>query len=515
MKKLTTYDLLSLLVIGIFLGVILLRFDIYPVFVDIYYHMSVAVSFEKAGGIVFWDFWEFAPEGRVHLYPPFLHCIMLFLSEFLSDMAVGKFISFVMFPASQISVWIFAREIYSRKTAFYTVLVLSSCMEYFRLQAITSAAALVLVLMPLVFLAFEKRKYIASSILLALCLYTHVGMGPIAVGSFLFYGIVYREKMKKAARVIAVSLLLYAPWGVHELMNTGNLAANSPPSSGALMVFPWVLGTIGIILCLKRKKEFLIPVCIFVCMVPIAFSYMGRFTGHVVLPLAVLSGITLSYADERLAGNKRTVFVIGSLLMLSLIAPTVGIQSQQVRGIQPPDRDMVQGGTRGLPQRGVPGAQQQRDAPQVPVREQRLTVKMRSLLTSLLFMRSDSYLTADNLKMAEIIRKNSQDNEIVFIPGGIMGCFVTAITGRPQMFGMWQEVAADYEPDPRAASVFVIPREGKIPKGVEKIGETNRWVVFRSPQKKTVDIPDAVVRKEIVYLVMIMALLGLLYDLSR
>jgi hypothetical protein len=511
MKKLNMYDALSLLVIVIFIGVLLSRVDIFPVFVDIYYHMSVALSFDKAGGIVLWDFWEFAPEGRPHLYPPFLHCVMLFLSEFFGNITVGKFISFAMFPASQVTVWAFAREIYSRKTAFYSVVVLSSCVEYFRLQAVTSAAALVLVLIPLVFFAFEKKKYIASTILLSLCLYTHVGMGPIAACAFLLYGVLYREKIKKAAQVIAASFVLYAPWGIHELMNMESLAANSPPSSGTLVVFPWVLGILGIILCLKRRKEFLIPICIFVCMIPIASSYMGRFTGHVVLPLAVLSGITLSYVDEKIAGNKRAVFVIGTLLVLSLVAPTVGMQ-QQGRGIQPPDRSGIQGG---IVQRVALRGEIQRGAPQQPMREQRLLVKFRSLMTSLLVMRSDSYLTADNLKMVDIITRKSRENEIVFIPGGIMGCFVTATTGRPQMFGMWTEVEADYEPDPRAASVFVLPRERRAVEGLVKVGETERWVVYRAPHREPVNIPDAVVGKGIVYIVLMVALVGLLYDFLR
>jgi hypothetical protein len=48
-----------------------------------------------------------------------------------------------------------------------------------------------------------------------------------------------------------------------------------------------------------------------------------------------------------------------------------------------------------------------------------------------------------------------------------------------------------------------------------KIGETDKWVVYRAPQKKTVDIPDAVVGKGIVYGLMVLALVGLLYDFLR
>ncbi len=528
MKKLNTYDILSILVIIVFIIILLSRFDLYPVFVDIYYHMSVALSFDKAGGVVLWDFWEFAPEGRPHLYPPLLHCIMLFLSEFSGHIAAGKFISFIMFPASQVTLWIFSREIFSRKTGLYSLVVLSSSMMYFRLQNVTSAAALVLVLMPLTFYAFEKEKYTASVILLASCLYTHVGMGPTALCSFGLYSIFCREKLRKAVKVIAASLVLYIPWVIHLIANMESLAASSPPSSGQFMVFPWVLGIIGALICIRRKKEFLIPVCVLVCMIPMAFSYPGRFSGHSMLPLAMLSGITLTEADNKLTRSKRAVFVVGALLVLSLVAPTIGGQLQrggtQQRAIQEQSmqqRPIQEQSTQQRPiqeqsmqQRTV--QQQSMQQPRAPMESQRrLNITLASLLIALPGMQSDSYLTSDNLKMAEIIKRNSLENEVVFIHGGNWGCYVTSTTGRPQVFGMWQEVAADYEPDPKSASVFVVMKGGKVPRELVKIGETDRWEVFRAPEKKMVDIPDATVNKGIVYVIMMAALCGLLYDFLR
>lgn len=508
MKKLNTYDFLSLLVIVVFIVVLLSRFDLYPVFVDIYYHMSVALSFDKAGGVVLWDFWEFAPEGRPHLYPPLLHCIMLFLSEFSGHIAVGKLISFIMFPASQVTLWIFSREIFSRKTGLYSLVVLSSSMMYFRLQNVTSAAALVLVLVPLVFYAFEREKYTASVILLASCLYTHVGMGPLAVCAFGLYSVLCRERLRKAAKVIAASLVLYIPWAIHLIANMESLAANSPPSSGHFMVFPWVLGIIGALICVRRKKEFLIPVCVLVCIIPIAFSYPGRFSGHSMLPLAMLSGITLTEVDNKLTGSKRAVFVVGALLVLSLVAPAVGGQVQR-GGTQ---QRLTQ--QQSMQQRPIQQSMQQK--PRVPMEPQRrLNISLASLLVALPGMPSDSYLTSDNLKMAEIIKRNSLENEIVFIRGGNWGCFVTSTTGRPQVFGMWQEVATDYEPDPKSASVFVVMKGGKVPRELVKIGETDRWEVFRAPEKKMIDIPDATVKKGIVYVILVAALCGLLYDFLR
>jgi hypothetical protein len=240
-------------------------------------------------------------------------------------------------------------------------------------------------------------------------------------------------------------------------------------------------------------------------MVPIAFTYIGRFTGHTILPLAILSGITLTYLDNRISPSKRFVFVIGAVLLLSLIAPTIGVHAQQKRGIQPPQRQQ----NRPIPGQKVPGVL---DMPQREQPRPQSLIKARSLMSTLLVMPSDSYLTSDNIQMAEIIKRNSQEDEIVFIQGGSMGCFVTATTGRPQMFGMWQEVSSDYEPDPRKASVFVVDTKRRVPEQLIKIGETNTWVVYRAPHRTTVDIPSATVGKGIIYVLLVAAAGVIVYD---
>ncbi|MBU7031637.1 MAG: hypothetical protein HXS53_03825 [Theionarchaea archaeon] len=518
MKKMNAYDLFALGLIGLFTLITLLRFDLYPVFVDIYYHSSVAGSFEKAGGIVLWDFWEFAPIGRPHLYPPFLHALMLFFSEFLNPMTVAKLVSFIMFPASQITVWLFSREIYSRKAGFYSVLLLSSSEQYFQLQAITSAAALVLVLLPLLFLAFEKRYHVAAVILLTLSLYTHVGMGPIALGSFTLYTIM-QDRRKDGLKIVIASLLLFVPWGLHLLSHSESLSANSPQSGGGIMIFPWIIGIIGAYVSCKRKKEFLIPICILICMIPMAFTYLGRFTGHSILPLALLSGIALSHIDDSLSRNRSIGFALAALMVFGLLAPTVALPRQQripqglqenplrtpdqpISEVKPPNPQMQID-----PQRRFPEINQQ-NRPIIP----RNPLQLPSLLITLPNRRSDSYLTSDNLKMAEIIRNNSSESEIVFIHGGIMGCFVTATTGRPQIFGMWQEVSSDFQPDPKSATLFVTEKGRQVPTELIKLGETQKWAIYRAPFRKTTEIPRPIVGKNLVYVLLVLALIGLLYD---
>ncbi|MBU7034760.1 MAG: hypothetical protein HXS49_06195 [Theionarchaea archaeon] len=508
------YDILSGGIIAATIVLLIARWDIFPVFVDIYYHASVALSFEKAGGIVLWDFWEFAPLGRPHLYPPLLHGLMMVLSEGSTMVTASRITSFVMFPASLGTMWWVSRGIYSPRTAFYSVLVLAPCYEYFNLQSVTSAAALVLAAVPLLFYWFEKGKYVAAMVILAGCLYTHISMGPIVLCAFFLYSVVSKRTLA-GAKIAGGSLLLYVPWLFHIVRNLSNLSASSPNSSVFILIVPWLLGILGSIISIKKKGEFLIPVCILVCMVPMAFTYAGRFAGHALLPLSMLSGIFMSHVEGLISPRRRNVLVVTSLIVLSLAAPTVGIVGG--RGV---DRGMKVTRTTDP---GIPSGEdilrlstQREERPPLNQKpSSRLTLRIPSLFLILLRMPSDSYLNQENLAMVQVIRRNSQENEIVFIPSGIMGCFVTATTGRPQTLGMWQEVASDYQPDPTSASVFVLPKGRRAPSQLIKVGDTEEWEVYRAPTKKTGDIPHAVISTELVYGILAAAFVSIAYDIVR
>lgn len=209
MKNLNRYDLLALGIILVSTLLSLKRLNIFPVFVDIFYHMSTARGFDIAGGVVLHDFWEFAPLGRTHLYPPLLHVIMTFMYEFLPMVAVGKIVSFIMFPLVQLSVFFYAREIFDRKTAFYVVLLITIPFNFYRSQALTNATSLVLVLTPLIFWAVEKNKLLSSVILMTLALYTHISMPHIVGAALLIYAVINKDKRKMILKTLSFSYLLF------------------------------------------------------------------------------------------------------------------------------------------------------------------------------------------------------------------------------------------------------------------------------------------------------------------
>src|SRR5512136_318206 len=80
-KKLSIshWDFYSCVIFFIAIFFQVLQWPRLPLFIDCYYHLSVAQGFSDAGGWVGRAFWEYAPYGRPHLYPPFFHILELFL----------------------------------------------------------------------------------------------------------------------------------------------------------------------------------------------------------------------------------------------------------------------------------------------------------------------------------------------------------------------------------------------------------------------------------------------------
>ena len=70
----------------------LLRLAIFPQFIDMYYHLQTAWGFIQAGGYSNWDFWEYAPFGRPHIYPPLFHILLaLFMKLGFGVIFLAKF----------------------------------------------------------------------------------------------------------------------------------------------------------------------------------------------------------------------------------------------------------------------------------------------------------------------------------------------------------------------------------------------------------------------------------------
>lgn len=316
-ERVDIFDLLSLGLILLLTGLALAWWSKYPVHMDSYYHMGVTSGFAKAGGIALHSFWEYAPAGRAQLYPPLLHVIMYGLTKTgLSTLSVMRLVTFSSFPLLLLSGWYGMRTLYTRKAAFYTTVVLSSVYLLFWHSAVESAAALVLILTPLIFVAVDRDRKVAAAVLLALALYSHLTLGHLVALGLLIYAVHRRQMFKEIAIVLVGAYALWLPWGIHILLNYKSLSFSSPGGGTGQItvhVLVWLVALAGFVYCyFKKGKYYLLPAFL-LGFVPIVFFYPDRFwNAHVFLPLAMLGGVALGGLHDFVGARMERLIMSGA-----------------------------------------------------------------------------------------------------------------------------------------------------------------------------------------------------------
>ena len=339
------YDILAALFMLACVILILVNLSMYPVYLDIPYHMAVTEGFQEAGGITTWDFWDYAPSGRPHIYPPLLHVGMSALQDIgLSAEFTATLVCVVMFPLILLSLWWAMRKLFGSRAALYALLLVGIPYAFFYQTGITIAASLVLALTPLVFLALEEDHRIAAIVLLAMCLYSHLVLGHLVALALFIYMLHRREKWRGIMTVLVAAYVLYLPWGIVVLANLGSFSVSEPGMGGGftLHLLLWGLAAAGFVVCYLRKKQHYLLPAYFISMVPIAFFYSHRFwEGHVLLPLAMLGGVALdrlhAFLKERLSRRASTASfakalaagALGVILILVLFTDPVLASSPQ------------------------------------------------------------------------------------------------------------------------------------------------------------------------------------------
>jgi len=259
MKRKFSWDFASFVFILFYLVLAFWRSSVFPVHLDIYYHLGVMQGFDLAKGIVSWDFWEFAPLGRPHFYPPLLHILMLLLYKAgFSKIQIAFFSSFITFPLFVISFWFITKKIFNSRLAFFVVLMALVSYNLFIGLTNTLAATLAIVILFGLFYSLEKNKRIASIILTALLFYTHYAISVMGILSLAIYFILRRENIKEKFLLLSAGIVLALPWFIHFISNLGYLRQiiyyDLAVEINAILL---ILALPGIFFCLKSGKEHL------------------------------------------------------------------------------------------------------------------------------------------------------------------------------------------------------------------------------------------------------------------
>ncbi|MDI6873364.1 MAG: glycosyltransferase family 2 protein [Actinomycetota bacterium] len=487
-SRLDAWDALSSLLVLLFLVLVLANHSLYPVFLDAPYHMAVTRGFREAGGVTTWDFWDYAPEGRPHLYPPLLHVAMSFLEDLgLSLEATVTLVCMAMFPLIMLSLWWAMRGLFGSRMAFFSLLLLVVPGVFLWQTGVTIAASLVLVISPLVLLAMERERTVTAVVLLAMSLYSHLVLGHLLALALLIYLLHRRKAWRRILAVLGVAYLLYLPWALVILGNLHALSFSGPGGGGgvAIHLTVWALAVAGMVYCYRRKGSWYLLPSYFLSMVPIAFFYPHRFwQGHVFLPLAMLGAVALDALHEAGRGWLErgvnspawssalwTAVSCSLLLPLLLVDPVLSWGSRTASAPRPP---VPGSGTTFPAAPAVPGGRGAPAAGSLSPRTQAFSAGGAS--SSLQLELQPTSLTAlagldelrmpaggtrtfgpENMELVWLVEEWSEPGDLVFVTNGILGDFIYAMTGRYATRGMFHEVRPEVgEAAPDQADLAVI-----------------------------------------------------------
>jgi hypothetical protein len=300
-----------------------LRWQLFPAFMDIYYHLSVMLGFDRAGGYVTTDFLQYAPVGRPHLYPPLLHFIMLgFYKLGFSPLVIARLLNVVLYPLMLISLWVFGRTVFGRRFAFWSV-VLGSSSYYFYLEISNLPAfSLAFITGVLALAALERDRSIAAVLLLAMTFYSHTFVGYLILTSVFLYGIFVRKAVRYGS-VTAAVIVLSLPILVHQTANYRYFRFSDAAvlHDAAINIFLYLLALAGLAACAIKKQKYYLLLSLFSVFLSMAAgNYQSRFfSGAAQVPLIFLGAAGIELLLERMGRYGKNVSLSVVLLVFTAV----------------------------------------------------------------------------------------------------------------------------------------------------------------------------------------------------
>lgn len=442
---------------------------------DIYYHILAAWGFIQAGGYSGWDFWQYAPAGRINIYPPVFHMVLSILMKLgISTVILAKFFETIMPVVFLIVLWNFVRKNYNDRLAFFTILTFSSSFSFYvsLIDHIPATLALIFV-----FLALDQlfqKNYLRSLLLLALCFYTHIGISWFFAFSFLIYGLFNREYRKIASSVFISALILSLPILFKQLISLKVISTLGFKLKERYLcqikIIDYLLALFGLILAFKADTKYRLFLSLFLASLIFLIYPYRFFSAEGYLPIIFLSALALNSLYEKFKTKAYIKYLsVLAVFFILFISPTVFMQESG-------------GGNSNSP-----------------------GFKLRlfdSAFIGMLFAKGESiWFPQEYLSASILIKNNSGKGDIIYSSLNIAGVALAGVSGRATANALLPEIKPSRQFDPVAAAKIIIFTQDDDHNMVNhivssynliKIGQNKIFILYKNPFcHKKVDIKKA------------------------
>lgn len=325
----SSWDTCSVAIIALFTLFQVIQWRSFPLFLDIYYHLCVMAGFNDAGGYVTRAFWEYAPIGRPHLYPPLLHALMLLVYKLgFTKIFIARFFNSMIYPLVLASIWAAFRKLFTERLSFFALLIFASSYSLYLSVMNLIPFSLVLIFGLFLFVFLEERKLLTCSLLMGLCFYTHTFASWLILLALFLYGQLNSARRRDCIKVALIGLIFGLPILCYQFYHRQYFRFAQAMENYYLDInlAIFILATAGIILAARKKGRYYILLSIFIGFLPLVFTHKMRYISGIGLGAFAFSGaLALDRLYENLTTRLGKVLLITILAILYVVTPILSI----------------------------------------------------------------------------------------------------------------------------------------------------------------------------------------------
>jgi hypothetical protein len=467
-KRYFSYDFWSAIILIFYAIMQISRWNVFPQHLDIYYHLLTAWGFIQAGGYSSWDFWQYAPAGRPHVYPPLFHIVLaLFMKAGVDKIILARIFSVVIPLTFLLTLWTFLRKKFSSCLAFFSLVTISSSLSFYASLTNHMPSTIALTFGILAIWQFMNRKTVFALLLLTLCFYTHIGVSYFIMFTIVIYALFNKEYLRSAFTIVIIAVILAIPMIMRQLsgINLLSLASVKENYSCEFKTIDYILATIGFAILLRSKGSGRLFLALFLASF-VYLPYMARFfSGEGYLPVALLAAVALYGICESFGKNRYAKYIVISVTVFMLIfSPTIATGRLEVG--EPRNRLFL-----------FDSAVMKMTFPKA---------NERMITSTIWFEKSYSFVS-------KLIDENSSPDDIIYCTGNIAGMCLAVASGRATANYMLSEVYSKGRTDPYADSKIIVMLKYDDPKSVKEIvdkygllllGKNEVFDVYKNPKAK-------------------------------
>ena len=443
-KRYFSYDFWSVIMLIFYTIMQISRWPLFPQHLDIYYHLLTAWGFIQAGGYSSWDFWQYAPVGRPHVYPPLFHIVLaLFMKAGIDKIILARISSIVIPLTFLFTLWNFLRKKFSSCLAFFSLVTISSSLSFYASLTNHMPSTIALTFGVLAIWQFMNRKIVSALLLLTLCFYTHIGVSYFIMFTLVIYALFNKECSRPAFIIVMGAVILATPMIMRQLsgINLLSLPSVKENYSCEFKTIDYILAAIGFAILLRSKGKGRLFLALFLASLAY-LPYMARFfSGEGYLPVALLAAVALYGICESCGKNRYARYIVISVTVFMLIfSPTIATGRLEVG--EPINKIFL-----------FDSAAMNMLFPDA---------NKRMISGTIWFEKRYSFAS-------KLIKENSSPDDIIYCTEDIVGLCLAVASGRATANYLLPEVCSKGRTDPYADSKIIIMLKYNDPGSVKEI----------------------------------------------